>query len=99
MKSQILFSGKNRKHISSLSSAELAQKVVMVNYNSLPDNFCIFICRELFQHKASQNLITVEIAIVSAYAFPSFLLRHIVMEIGSKKVGSERLYKRMSLET
>ena len=32
MKSQILFSGKNKKNITNLLSAELAQRVVKVNF-------------------------------------------------------------------
>ena len=36
MKCQILFSGKNKKNIINLSSAENAQRVVKVNANSYP---------------------------------------------------------------
>ena len=35
MKCQILFSGKNKKNIINLLSAELAQRVVKVKYNLL----------------------------------------------------------------
>ena len=39
MKCQILFSGKNKKTIMSLSSAEFANRVVKVKVNSSPGEF------------------------------------------------------------
>ena len=39
MKCQLLFSGENKKYIINLLSAELAQKVVMVNLQTKPNPF------------------------------------------------------------
>ena len=49
MKCQILFSGKNKKNIINLSSAELAKRVVKVNKSSGTSTFIEMATLETFQ--------------------------------------------------